>query len=100
MFWLFAMAIWAAMLILPIVLLVALLPSGRGCPRCGNETLPIQFAWLKPFRPWLRRRWCFACGWQGVSRQGAWRRAQTIPQPLAARRSEEADGDAAWKGGV
>ncbi len=100
MFWLFAMAIWAAMLILPIVLLIALLPAGRGCPRCGNETLPIQFAWLKPMYRLVQRRWCPACGWEGVSRQTGWRRVGTIPQPVPLRRSEEADDDAAWKGGV
>lgn len=100
MFWLFAMAIWAAMLILPIVLLIALLPAGRGCPRCGSETLPIQLAWLKPVRQLLQRRWCFACGWEGVSRQGAWQRVGSVPEPLVARRTEQADDDAAWKGGA
>src|SRR5215213_10957578 len=68
MFWMFMTALWVVMLLAPLALLVALLPSGRDCPRCGCETLPIQVRALKPLRRFLGRRWCTACSWEGIMR--------------------------------
>ena len=99
MFWVFAMAIWVAMLVLPVVLLIALLPVGRECPRCSNETLPIRFAVLQPFRRVVSRRWCFACGWEGISRRASWPRPAGKLAPVVQRRSEAED-DAAWNRGL
>lgn len=98
MFWLFAMAIWIAMLVLPVVLLVALLPVGRECPRCNNETLPIRFPALQPLRRFVSRRWCMACGWEGVSRRANWPRATRKLAPVI-ERPREAEDDAAWNRG-
>lgn len=99
MFWLFAMAIWIAMLVLPVVLLIALLPVGRECPRCSGETLPIRFVPLQPFRGLVSRRWCFACGWEGISRGASLARSAGKLAPVAQKRSEPED-DAAWNRGL
>jgi hypothetical protein len=42
MFWMVMTALWVVLLLAPLVLLVALLPHGRDCPRCGSETLLIR----------------------------------------------------------
>lgn len=98
MFWLFVVALWVAMLISPIALLIAFLPSGRECPRCGSETLPIVSRMLRPFRRFLQQRWCMACGWDGVMRQTA---PRPVPEPATERPTapHEAD-DEAWRGGT
>jgi hypothetical protein len=99
MFWLFAMAIWVAMLILPLMLLIALLPVGRECPRCSSETLPIRFVLVQPFRRLVSRRWCVACGWEGISRRANWACAAGKLAPVVQKRSEPED-DAAWNRGL
>ena len=96
MFWMFMTALWIVMLAAPLVLLIALLPSGRDCPRCGAETLAIQPRLLRPVRRFLLPRWCTACGWEGYTRTLA-----NAPLPglqLAPEAAEEVDDDAVWRG--
>ena len=76
MFWLFLTGLWAAMLLSPFVLLYLFLPTGRECPRCAGETLPIRSRLLRPFRSIADFRWCLACGWEGVVR------TTVVPRPL------------------
>jgi hypothetical protein len=46
-----------------------LLPRGTRCPACGIEMLPIRHLVLDRAFPWLQRRWCLGCGWNGVVRR-------------------------------
>lgn len=97
MFWTFMTALWVVMLVAPIALLVALLPAGRECPRCGSETLPILVAILRPVRGLLGRRWCTACGWEGlvrVTRQPVEPVVEVVPEA----HEETVDDDAVWRG--
>lgn len=69
MLWIMTAA-WIAILSSPVVLLVAFLPAGTRCPRCASgDTLPIRWTLLRPVRRWLARRWCTACGWEGIVRR-------------------------------
>ena len=95
MFWTFMTALWVVMLLAPLALLVALLPAGRDCPRCGSETLPIRVALLKPLRRFLGRRWCTACGWEGTMRVV---RNAPVPAYEVVQETEEHDDDAVWRG--
>jgi hypothetical protein len=74
MFWLLVLALWAAMLLSPFVLLFLFLPAGRECPRCAGETVPIRSRLLRPARRIASMRWCLACGWEGVTRNAVMRR--------------------------
>jgi hypothetical protein len=94
MFWMFMTALWVVMLVAPLALLVALLPAGRDCPRCGCESLPIRVQALKPVRRFLGRRWCTSCGWEGVmrvTRHVPVLAMETIPEQA------EVDDDAVWR---
>lgn len=95
MFWIFMTALWVVMLLAPLALLAALLPAGRDCPRCGTGTFLMQSRMLRPVRRFLGRRWCSACGWEGMMRFG---RPAPAPVPEAAPAAEEVDDDAAWRG--
>ena len=96
MFWMFMTALWVVMLAAPLILLVALLPTGRDCPRCGGETLAIQPRLLRPVKRFVLPRWCTACGWEGCTRTAP---AAPVPglQP-AHDAAEEVDDDAVWRG--
>lgn len=94
MFWLFMTLLWTVMLVAPVALLIALLPAGRDCPRCGAETLPIRVRMLRPLRRFMGQRWCTACGWEGLARTAT-------PQPVPAVEvalDQPVDDDAAWRG--
>ena len=94
----FMTVLFVAMLLAPLALMVAVLPAGRDCPRCGGETFGLHVRALKPVRRKLGRRWCAACGWEGVMRTGA----HPIPVPAVATmpaEPHEVDDDAAWRGG-
>lgn len=94
MFWMFMTALWVVMLVAPLALLVALLPSGRDCPRCGCESLPIRVQALRPIRRFLGRRWCTSCGWEGVmrvTRHAPIPALETVSEPV------EIDDDAVWR---
>jgi hypothetical protein len=50
------------------------LHTGRNCPLCRGETLPLISRWTRALTRLSRRyvfgrRWCSACGWEGVCRQ-------------------------------
>lgn len=95
MFVMFMTALWVVMLVAPLVLLVALLPSGRDCPRCGGETLLLRHRLLGAARRFLGRRWCTACGWEGVMRY-----SRHVPLPaleVVPDVHDEADDDAVWR---
>lgn len=95
MFWMLMTTLWVVMLLAPLVLLLALLPTGRDCPRCGCESLPIRVALLRPVRRWLNRRWCTSCGWEGVMRV-----TRQAPAPAAEAVAEEHvdfGDDAVWR---
>jgi hypothetical protein len=49
------------------------LHTGRSCPLCRGETLPLLARWSRAASRLSRkhvfgRRWCAACGWEGVCR--------------------------------
>ena len=96
MFWMFMTALWVVMLAAPLVLLIALLPTGRDCPRCGAETIPLLPRLLRPLRAFLMPRWCTACGWEGYTRVVANGPVQGLE--LAQGAHDEADDDAVWRG--
>lgn len=88
--------LWVTMLATPLALLVALLPAGRDCPRCGSETMALRSRLLHGVRRWAARRWCACCGWEGMTRAGLRREAPPAPVPVV---PHEADDDAAWRSG-
>ena len=96
MFWLLVTVLWAAMLLSPFVLLYLFLPSGRACPRCAAETVPIRSRLLLPARRLACLRWCMGCGWEGLARTAVLRRPapkfEAVPDEV-----EEADDDAPWR---
>jgi hypothetical protein len=99
MFWFFLIALWAAMLLSPLLLLFMFLPSGRDCPRCANETLPLVSRLLRPVRRLTQLRWCASCGWQGVMRRA--RVGSPLPKfEVVPDDGGEEDGDTPWKGGT
>ena len=95
MFWMFMTALWVVMLLAPLALLVALLPSGRDCPRCGGETLLLRHRMLGAVRRFMGRRWCTACGWEGTMR---FSHRMPVPVLEAVEHHDEADDDAVWRG--
>jgi hypothetical protein len=99
MFWLLVTGLWAAMLLSPFVLLYLFLPSGRECPRCADETLPIRSRLLRPLRSFATLRWCIGCGWEGVARASVMRRPlpkfEVVPDD-----GGESEGDTPWKQSV
>lgn len=97
MFWVFVAVFWIAMIVSPVALLIAFLPPGRDCPRCGGETLSIRRAFLRPVYRLLHQRWCMACGWEGMMRQTG-RPAPVQLQEAFSETAHEAD-DEAWRGG-
>lgn len=94
----FMMVLFAALMIAPLALMVAVLPAGRDCPRCGGETFGIRVRALKPLRRMLGRRWCAACGWEGLMRT----HKHPVPAPIVQHATDlphrEVD-DEAWRGG-
>lgn len=97
MFWIFVVALWVAMLLSPIALLIAFLPPGRECPRCGEDTVLLRSRLLRPVRSFLQQRWCMACGWDGVMRRSHRTRVAPAAEPLTGT-PHEVDDDAAWRG--
>jgi len=47
-----------------------LVPARHRCPRCGDDQLARVTSRLAGLMR-LERRWCLACGWQGVSKPSA-----------------------------
>jgi len=96
MFWILVTGLWAAMLLSPFVLLYLFLPSGRECPRCTGETLPIRSAFLRPVKSLATLRWCMSCGWEGVTRTSMIRRPLPKLEVVPDDRSDF-DDQAPWK---
>ena len=46
-----------------------LLPRGPLCPRCGEEMAALRNWFVDGLLPALQRRWCLACGWNGLVRR-------------------------------
>lgn len=68
------------------------LPSGRRCPQCRGETIPLQQRVLVIAQHYARRtrmekRWCLECGWEGLTRNAMVRRATA---PSSTRTEESA----------
>ena len=97
MFWMFMTALWVVMLLAPLVLLVALLPAGRDCPRCGGETFAIRSRVLRPVRRFVGQRWCTACAWEGMMRYDPRQQPVPVLEPIPEEHGA-ADDDAAWRG--
>jgi hypothetical protein len=96
MLWMVMTALWIVMLVAPLALLAALLPAGRGCPRCGTETFLLQSRALRPVQRLFARRWCSGCGWEGLVRTT--RPGAPAPASPAPATGEEIDDDAVWRG--
>lgn len=96
MFWLFVMALWAAMLLSPFFLLFLFLPTGRGCPRCAGDTITIRSRLLRPVTRFASRRWCLACGWEGMTRNSVMRRS--LPKLEVVPDDGFDDDNAPWRG--
>jgi hypothetical protein len=54
-----------------------LLPQGPVCPRCHLEMIALRNRFLDHLVPVLQRRWCLACGWNGIVRRVRTARART-----------------------
>lgn len=84
-------------IVMPLALGVAVsyrtLPEGRTCTLCGDETLRIRargldlISLLIPRRR-LQRRWCLACGWEGIARVPA-QRVERPGTPRPVRRTRQ-----------
>lgn len=49
---------------------MAALESGKHCPDCGRRTFPLAHKSLaRLFRRVVVRRWCPACGWEGLRKR-------------------------------
>ena len=46
-----------------------MVPRRQSCPQCSQATVPVlEPTVLRLLR--LERRWCMACGWNGIARKG------------------------------
>ncbi len=97
MFWLFMSLLWVVMIVAPVALVLALLPAGRDCPRCGVETFPIRVRALLPLRKYVGQRWCAACSWEGMMRVPA--RGTPVPALEPVLEAHDGDDADAWRGG-
>jgi hypothetical protein len=52
------------------IVFAVLLPRGDRCPNCDAVTDRVESAFADRFLPWLHKRWCLSCGWQGMLRRG------------------------------
>lgn len=66
-------AVLLATVLLRVVLVLGLVwllvPARRSCPRCGagaSDLACVRSRLARLLR--LERRWCLACGWEGVSK--------------------------------
>jgi hypothetical protein len=46
-----------------------ILPRGDRCPICDAITVRVHSSGLRVFRLPLVKRWCLACGWEGLLRR-------------------------------
>ena len=52
------------------LIVLAAVNVGPECPACSGDSLLIRSVWMRRLIPWLERRWCLRCGWQGLTRRG------------------------------
>ena len=50
------------------VVFLLILPRGDRCPLCDAVTLRVESRGLRLFHLPLAKRWCLACGWEGMMR--------------------------------
>ena len=67
-------AVFGSLLVLRVVaatvVFFAMLPPGDRCPNCDSPTTRVASPFSDHLLPWLRKRWCLACGWEGMLRRG------------------------------
>jgi hypothetical protein len=75
-----------------LIFATVLIPRGRRCPACGEDTAALERRGLLRVLPWLDRRWCLACGWswyrKRVAREG--RPVAAVPPRTPRIRSDRA----------
>lgn len=47
-----------------------ILPEGDRCPCCDTPTVRVESKGWNRLLPWFRTSWCYACGWEGLLRNG------------------------------
>lgn len=63
--------ILATFLLTTVIFAAQRAPTRVSCPECGHRTEAIHGPeWLRRGLPMVRLRWCAACGWEGVGREG------------------------------
>jgi hypothetical protein len=97
MFMFFVTVLWAAMLLSPFILLYLFLPSGRDCPRCAAETVPVRSSFLRPLRRVVGLRWCMSCGWEGITRTTSTHAPAPAYEVVPEEARETDDDDAPWR---
>ncbi len=68
------------------VIFLAVLPQGDRCPNCDSPTLRVASPFSDRVLPWLRKRWCLACGWEGMLRRGPLTEAKLTADQLTKQR--------------
>lgn len=59
-------------------------PTRVRCPDCGHDTDPVRLpSFVARAMPGILVRWCAACGWEGIGRDGA----EWVPGRRVAHRS-------------
>lgn len=72
-----------------------LIPKRAQCPRCSDTTLSlVSPSVIRTLR--LERRWCFVCGWTGISKQVVRLADRRVDLPRV-RDSESVRGKDRWK---
>ena len=83
-------ALFGSLLVLRVVaatvIFFAMLPPGDRCPNCDNPTTRVASPFSDRLLPWLRKRWCLTCGWQGMLRRGPLTPTQTTSDQLTKQR--------------
>lgn len=68
-------------------LALLLLPRGRTCPACREETVPLVSTGLLRLLP-IDKRWCTHCGWSWYrKRQREQRAPATVSRRMPSRRT-------------
>jgi hypothetical protein len=68
------------------VIFLVMLPPGDRCLNCDSPTMRIASPFSDQFMPWLRKRWCLVCGWEGMLRRGPVTAAESTADRLAKQR--------------
>lgn len=65
----FAGLVLTSLLAMTSIVFIAL-GVGPRCPACRGATIRVRSPWRR-LVPWLERRWCTACYWEGLVRRGS-----------------------------